>query len=384
MKTSGDHITQKQYLKNIFENKIFWIFYKDHGIYKWEISNNYNNKLFHYKGNNQKFNPERSGRGNNKILSDLEKQVSKIGIILKNEEILLEDHNFNIDYGIHILCKYDAPKKLDGYNINTKFEDNFLKIKNNCNLYFNKNHIKLINDLAKEKNEKFNVSFQDIIDGKIIYDKNYIILSENSIIYTENCMIYPISSNTLFCSHRNENEIINEIIKEISLSIYNWINLICLNANLYLVAHEDISEDIRDLIKKLYETNEFFFGRKYMIKIELGSKFEDGRGYIQNILTAPINHVAIITSKKGAVRSEHYHLHNSHYLYIISGSVMYFEKDLNGENIVEKKFETGEMFYTPPNKVHKVIAIEDTVMISLAPKSNMPDEHDTDTIKQEF
>lgn len=120
------------------------------------------------------------------------------------------------------------------------------------------------------------------------------------------------------------------------------------------------------------------------MKVEIGTKFEDERGCIQNILTAPINHIAVITSKKGAVRSNHYHLHNSHHLYVLSGSVEYFERNLDGSNQTRTIYKVGEMFFTPPNKVHKVVALEDTVMISLAPESNISNEHDQDTIKEEF
>ena len=101
------------------------------------------------------------------------------------------------------------------------------------------------------------------------------------------------------------------------------------------------------------------------MKVLLENPFIDNRGIIQNILNQSINAVAIITSKKGSIRSNHYHKENDHYLYIMSGSLEYYERELDeiGSNIKPIVYKTGEMFYTGPNKVHKVVFLEDTVTI---------------------
>lgn len=118
----------------------------------------------------------------------------------------------------------------------------------------------------------------------------------------------------------------------------------------------------------------------------LGSKFEDERGVIQNILNLPINAVAIITSVKGSVRSNHYHRVNDHYLYVMSGKVEYYERDLNedGSGIKPVIFSKGEMFYTPPNKVHKTVFLEDTVLLSLGKEIKTHEAHEADLVREEF
>jgi quercetin dioxygenase-like cupin family protein len=118
--------------------------------------------------------------------------------------------------------------------------------------------------------------------------------------------------------------------------------------------------------------------------VPLTPAFVDNRGSITNLITDGIQSVAVITSKKGSIRSNHYHLYNSHYLYVVSGKVKYYERDLDGSNITVQEYEAGCMFYTPSHKVHKVEFVEDTVLVSLAPQSNAPSEHDKDTIHQEF
>lgn len=121
------------------------------------------------------------------------------------------------------------------------------------------------------------------------------------------------------------------------------------------------------------------------MKVSLGSSFVDDRGTIQNILNKSFNHVAIITSKKGSVRSNHYHKTNSHYMYIISGKMEYWERDL--ENTSDETMiicEAGDMVLTGPNVVHKTVFLEDTVMMTLAPNYRGPEFDKDDTVKMEF
>lgn len=122
-------------------------------------------------------------------------------------------------------------------------------------------------------------------------------------------------------------------------------------------------------------------------QIKLGTNFIDSRGVIQNILSnTNMNAVALITSVAGSERSNHYHKNGDHHLYVISGSLKYYERDINedGSKIEPIIFETGEMFYTPPNKVHKVIFLEDTVLLSLGKEIRTHEAHEEDLIRVEF
>lgn len=119
--------------------------------------------------------------------------------------------------------------------------------------------------------------------------------------------------------------------------------------------------------------------------IVLPDPFQDERGKIQNILVdVEIKSVAVIESKKGAIRSNHWHKQNTHRLYILSGKVEYSERNLDGSEKTCDIYEAGTMIYTGPNKVHKLVSLTDSIMISLAPQSNHPDCHDQDTVKEIF
>jgi dTDP-4-dehydrorhamnose 3,5-epimerase-like enzyme len=120
------------------------------------------------------------------------------------------------------------------------------------------------------------------------------------------------------------------------------------------------------------------------MKVSLGSSFVDERGIIQNIINASFNHVGIITSKKGCTRSNHYHLTNSHYMYIISGKMEYWERDLNSDIITMDICEPGEMVFTGSKLVHKTVFLEDTVMMTFAANYRGPEFDKNDTVKMEF
>ncbi len=119
--------------------------------------------------------------------------------------------------------------------------------------------------------------------------------------------------------------------------------------------------------------------------IPLDAPFIDKRGVIQNLLLIPINSVAIITSKAGTVRSNHYHKTDWHYLYIISGSMNYYERDVEGSGDVDPLLVTaGQMVFTPPMQVHKTEFLEDTVMVSFAKNIRDHEHHEQDLVRVEF
>lgn len=95
--------------------------------------------------------------------------------------------------------------------------------------------------------------------------------------------------------------------------------------------------------------------------------FEDKRGAISNILEEPITHVAIITSKKGAIRANHYHPDQTQYEYLISGKYESYSKDLKKKDAEVEKLviEPGNLVITPPMIAHAMKFLEDSVMLNL-------------------
>ena len=102
-----------------------------------------------------------------------------------------------------------------------------------------------------------------------------------------------------------------------------------------------------------------------MKKVEIS--FEDERGTISNILEEPICHVAVITSKKGSIRANHYHPKQIQHVYLINGCYESISKNLNNKNTKEEKLvvEPGSLVITPPMIAHAMRFLEDSVMLNL-------------------
>lgn len=128
-----------------------------------------------------------------------------------------------------------------------------------------------------------------------------------------------------------------------------------------------------------------------MINITKGIKpeFTDERGDIMPILddgTTNIRSVLIINSKKGSVRANHYHKEDSHYCYMVSGKMEYFEKPIDAPDsaIETAVVEAGDMVYSPPMVVHAMRFLEDTTWIVLATKSRKDGAYEDDTVRVKF
>jgi quercetin dioxygenase-like cupin family protein len=117
------------------------------------------------------------------------------------------------------------------------------------------------------------------------------------------------------------------------------------------------------------------------MSVPLDTPTIDERGVIQNILNSHVGSVAIITSKAGSVRSNHWHQSNWHYLYVISGKMKYLERNLDGSGLKEKVYQTGELVFTAPHKAHRTEFLEDTVLLSLGKSSKEHQHHEEDLVR---
>lgn len=102
------------------------------------------------------------------------------------------------------------------------------------------------------------------------------------------------------------------------------------------------------------------------VRVPIDPAFIDERGEIINVWLGQSNSVTVITSKKGSERASHYHLNDHHGSFVISGSFEYFERDIDGTNIKEPIIvKAGEMVFSKPNIVHKMVFLEDTIFLTV-------------------
>lgn len=112
----------------------------------------------------------------------------------------------------------------------------------------------------------------------------------------------------------------------------------------------------------------------------------DARGKISNILEEPITHVAIITSKKGTTRANHYHPQQTQYCYVVRGEFISYSKDLNKpeaptESVVVK---AGCLIITPPMIAHAMKFAKNTTFLNLTTGGRDAAAFNEHTIKYEL
>ena len=101
--------------------------------------------------------------------------------------------------------------------------------------------------------------------------------------------------------------------------------------------------------------------------VQLEPPHSDDRGKIQSLVNFPMKNISLISSKKGVVRSNHYHLTDWHYMYVLSGSFDYYFRPTNsGEELQCVQVKAGEMIFTPPMEDHATVFLEDCDLLAIS------------------
>ena len=116
--------------------------------------------------------------------------------------------------------------------------------------------------------------------------------------------------------------------------------------------------------------------------VPLEAPFVDSRGDIQPLVDARMKSAVLITTKKGAVRANHYHRTDWHYCYVVSGSIQYFERPTGSTAPPrEVTVRAGEMFFTPPLTDHTMLFPEDTVFLVLGRNPRDQESYEADVVR---
>ncbi|MBI2144968.1 hypothetical protein HYU18_01460 [Candidatus Woesearchaeota archaeon] len=122
---------------------------------------------------------------------------------------------------------------------------------------------------------------------------------------------------------------------------------------------------------------------------QLKPEFVDDRGGITRLLDdgkTTIRSVLFITCKKGSVRANHFHKKDSHYAYMLSGSMEYTEQkvDVKGDFTGEREsaiVKAGDVVYSAPMTAHAMRFLEDSVFIAFAAESRHQSAYEEDTVR---
>lgn len=109
----------------------------------------------------------------------------------------------------------------------------------------------------------------------------------------------------------------------------------------------------------------------------------DERGemtYLIEDAVPSIQSVLLITCKKGSIRANHIHTKDSHYSYMLNGSMEYsYREGGDNKNPIEHVIvKQGEMVYTPPHEAHAMKFLEDSVFLAFTTEKRKRDKYEED------
>ena len=117
--------------------------------------------------------------------------------------------------------------------------------------------------------------------------------------------------------------------------------------------------------------------------IKPGPAFVNAAGSITNIAIGEFRTITLIRSLAGTYRSKHYHRSDSHVLYVLEGSMLYWERELDCEYGPPVQVNQGEAIYTGPLVVHQTFFAINTVIISMSKKPRDHQSHEADVERVE-
>ena len=111
------------------------------------------------------------------------------------------------------------------------------------------------------------------------------------------------------------------------------------------------------------------------------SAFTDARGAIFNLFEGRLGHVALITSRKGSVRANHYHKEDHQFIYLIQGAYESWSCPVNDPQKKQMlRVTPGDLVETPPLTAHAQRFTEDSVFLALSTRRREQGNYEDDTI----
>lgn len=119
-----------------------------------------------------------------------------------------------------------------------------------------------------------------------------------------------------------------------------------------------------------------------MKRITLPISYQDGRGVIKDILAGvPIDAITYITSKKGAVRGNHYHKKTHQYDYVLKGSLLCVSRKGERGKKAKQILRAGDLMYHAPGEQHAYKALENAEFITFTHGPRRGKEYENDVYR---
>lgn len=111
---------------------------------------------------------------------------------------------------------------------------------------------------------------------------------------------------------------------------------------------------------------------------------KDARGSILSIVDNKILNVSIIESDKYSIRSNHYHIKDYHFMYVLEGEIDYFFKSIDTNEVNYLKVLTGNTIFTPKMEIHATYFSTKTKLIVSSGLPRDQKTYENDTVRVEF
>ena len=122
--------------------------------------------------------------------------------------------------------------------------------------------------------------------------------------------------------------------------------------------------------------------KKFKLKHKLGKIFKDKRGTLQKIIDGNFSSCIEVFSKKGSIRANHYHKKDKHFMYIISGELLYSYKNRKrGSKVKIKKMKKGDLFFTPAMQEHMAYFTKNTHFLAFSTRKRTKFDYEKDLIR---
>ena len=117
-------------------------------------------------------------------------------------------------------------------------------------------------------------------------------------------------------------------------------------------------------------------------KHKIGKIFKDKRGWLKKILDGNFSSCIEVYSKKGSVRANHYHKKDKHFIYVISGEILYFYKDRKkGSKTNIKLMKKNNLFFTPAMQEHMAYFTKNTHFLAFSTRKRTRFDYEKDLIR---
>ena len=122
--------------------------------------------------------------------------------------------------------------------------------------------------------------------------------------------------------------------------------------------------------------------KKFKLVHKSGNKIFDKRGWLKKVLDGNFSSCIEIYSKKGSIRANHYHKKDQHFMYIISGECLYFNRFRKKNSKTKcKKMKKGDLFYTPAMQEHMAFYSKNTHFLAFSTRKRTKFDYEKDLIR---